>query len=59
MRDTGRVKRDPDAYHGPKPKPGQTVIFCEVDRKHTIWDFTEQDSLKCSECSKEVSRRDL
>lgn len=51
-----RPKRDPDAYRGPRPGVGQTVMFCPVDRKTVLFDFTQDDQLQCVHCRLVVER---
>ncbi len=51
-----RKKRDPRGYRGPRPAPGQTVALCPSCNKFTLFAFTKEETVRCVECSWEVSR---
>lgn len=38
------------------PKPGETVMFCPTNRRYTVWRFTEDDALVCTECTRRMTR---
>jgi hypothetical protein len=45
----GKMKR------APYPKPGETVMFCPTNRRYTVWRFTEDLTLVCTECSRRIT----
>lgn len=51
-----RLKRDPHAYRGPRPAPGQTVMICPVEARFRLFDFTPDDGLRCVACSYYITR---
>jgi len=40
----------------PRPGLGETVMFCPVNRRYTLWKFTEDDALVCVKCGMKVTR---
>jgi hypothetical protein len=54
-----RPKRDPNAFHGPYPKPGQTVMFCSIERRHHLFSFTPGDLLVCDSCGLALTRAEV
>jgi hypothetical protein len=54
-----RPKRDPNAFHGPYPKPGQTVMFCPVDRRHCLFSFAPDGQLVCDSCGLVLTRAEV
>jgi len=40
----------------PHPAPGQTLMFCPTCRRFTLWDFTPDDRLRCTGCTREEER---
>lgn len=51
-----REKRPYSDYHGPRPKPGQTVMLCPTEHKMMLFNFRPFQMLECDGCGFRISR---